>query len=454
MQRKQFKIGPLAISVGKAKDFIPPLSMFDVGSGSSAPLVTYSTKPQQLRRNIGWVFAANKANSEPAVSVPLKLRRIKKVTKDGKKVVEYEEITEHAILDLLERPHAAWDGSKLRRLNHTYLNLTGETYMLMRRNGEPYEMKDGGELPHALELLPSHMVQFKLGETRYSDSVVKHGRKEYKIGEVIRDFNPDPDSPLNGQSIVSAGAASIDSDNQMQSWNRRTFQNNARPGLVFNLTGDNIDDDVHERLKQQMQELYTGDGAFRSLVVENGEVKPYMLSPQDLDFLASRAFTREEIFAVWTTPPSVIGMTTDFNKANMEASMWLHLIQNIEPRLKSEVAMWNAQLVKKHDKTLELYFDSPIPEDVRAKLEAAKVGTNLWQTIDETREQYGLEPLPDGLGSQLIVPLNSTPISRVVAPSNAPDEADNDDDLDVELDDEIDDDTTTEGKKSFPKLAA
>lgn len=450
MQGNKLNIGQRlrVLATGHTKAFIPPLSMFDMHSG--APLATYRTKPEQLQRNIGWVFAANKANVEPTVSVPLKLRRIKKV----KGVIEYEEIQEHPLLDLLDRPHAAWDGAKLRRLNHTYLNITGETYMLMRRRGEPYEMKDGGELPDALEILPSHLVQFKPGEKRFSDSVVKYAQQEFKMGEVIRDFNPDPENPLYGQSIVSAGSAAVDSDNQMQSWNRRTFQNNARPGLVFNLTGENIDASVYDRLKQQMQELYTGDGAFKSLVVENGEVKPYMLTPQDLDFLASREFTRDEIFGIWTTPLSMIGITGDFNKANMDASRYMHLLTNIIPRLENEVAMWNAQLVKKHDKTLELYFESPIPQDIKAKLEEAKAGTNLWQTIDETREQYGLAPLPDGLGEQLIVPINSVPLQSVInrpAPSDVAEDAE-EEDPDVDPDADAEDEAVVEGKKSLPKL--
>jgi len=88
--------------------------------------------------------------------------------------------------------------------------------------------------------------------------------------------------------------------------------------------------------------------------------------------------------------------------------------------------------VKKHDPTLELYYENPIPEDVEAKLKAAEAGTNLWQTIDETREQYGLEPLPDGLGEQLIVPINSIPLSQVLDAPEKPT-------------------STEEGKKSLPK---
>lgn len=101
--------------------------------------------------------------------------------------------------------------------------------MLTRKDGKAFEMKDGAKvLPDALELLPSHLVQFKLGKQRFSDSLVKYGLSEYKITEISRGYNPDPENPYYGQSIISAAASAIDSGQQMQSWNRRTFSNNAR----------------------------------------------------------------------------------------------------------------------------------------------------------------------------------------------------------------------------------
>ncbi|NQX14243.1 phage portal protein [Microbacteriaceae bacterium VKM Ac-2855] len=319
----------------------------------------------------------------------------------------------------------------------------------MRKNGTPFEMKLGIKaLPDAIELLPSHLVQFKLGKERFSDSLIKYAQQDYKIGQVIRGYNPDPENPYYGESIISAAASAIDSDQQMQSWNRRTFTNNARPGLIFNLQGENIDPQVYDRLKQQMDELYTAYGALKSLVVENGDVKPYMLTHQDLDFLASREFTRDEILAIFTVSPSMLGMTTDFNRANMDASHYLHILLNVIPRLDDEMAMWNTQLVKEYDPTLELYYESPIPEDVEAKLKEAQAGTNLWRTIDETREEYGLEPLPDDLGAQLVVPINTTTLDRVInAPRTAPaaDAAGDDADTDEPVD------TKSEGKKSVPK---
>ncbi|NQX03687.1 phage portal protein [Rathayibacter sp. VKM Ac-2856] len=169
-----------------------------------------------------------------------------------------------------------------------------------------------------------------------------------------------------------------------------------------------------------------------------------MLTHQDLDFLASREFTRDEILAIFSVSPSMLGMTTDFNRANMDAAIYLHILLNVLPRLDDEIAMWNTQLVKKYDRTLELYYVSPIPEDVEAKIKEAQACTNTWRTIDETRELYGQEPLPDGLGAQIVVPITSTTLDRVLNPAKPAEPA-------VEEEPVDDDAKPVEGKKSVPK---
>ena len=415
---------------GETKAFIPPLPDID-GLDSSAPLATFETKTEQLRKNIGWVFAANSAIVDDVAAVPLKLYRKKK---DG----DREEILEHEILDLINKePSLVHDGESMRVLLHTYRNLTGEAFLLMRRDGVPTDVRPG-RLPQALEILPSHVTEFKLGKERYTDSTVRFGQTDYPIAEVLRSFIPNPADPYQGRSIISAAAAPVDSDEQMQSWNRRMFQNNARPGLIFNLTGDNVDSEVYDRLKSQVEEMYTNDGVFRSLVVENGEVKPYMLNQQDLDFLNSRAFTRDEILAMFKVPSAMLGMSKDYNRANIDGARYIHYLTNVVPRLRREVSMWNRLLVQPYDPTLELGFVNPIPEDVEARLNEAKAGTNTWMTIDEVRAERGMEPLPDKLGEQLYVPINSVPLASIATtlkPQPAQDANGN----------------PSEGKKSLPK---
>jgi hypothetical protein len=119
------------------------------------------------------------------------------------------------------------------------------------------------------------------------------------------------------------------------------------------------------------------------------------------------------------------------------------------------VRMWNNQLVTPFDPTLELDFENPVPEDVEAKINSSKAGTNLWMTIDETREEYGLDPLPDGQGAQLYVNVNQVPLSVVykatekpapVTPNSGPA------DTTTPQAQDGTDETAPEGKKSLPKL--
>src|SRR5690349_9657460 len=112
-----------AVQALRGKEFILPLPP-DGSPASAARLHTYASKYEQLSANVGWCFTANNAITEPLSAIPIKLYR---KTKSGKK----EEITEHEILDLLDNPNLNLTGEQLRQLHATYMNFTGESYLLM-----------------------------------------------------------------------------------------------------------------------------------------------------------------------------------------------------------------------------------------------------------------------------------------------------------------------------------
>jgi phage portal protein BeeE len=99
----------------------------------------------------------------------------------------------------------------------------------------------------------------------------------------------------------------------MKEWNRRFFANNARPSLIFN-TNEPLDDDAYERWRKQFQDEHGGtENAYKALLIEGGDAKPYMLNQQDLDFLNSRKFSRDEILAMWRVSPGIIGAVENVN---------------------------------------------------------------------------------------------------------------------------------------------
>jgi len=274
-----------AILGSKAKEYIPSLSSIYDGWGygsTAAPLNDYVSMGAQLEANLGWCFAANNAIVEPAAAVELKLYR---KTNGGKR----EEIVEHELLDLLDNPNNAHTGEQLRSLHFSYMNFVGESYVYMRDSrGNAYE-PGRGRLPAALEIFPAHLVQFTLSREGYSLSTIRYGQETFLLGSVIRDLNPDPGRPYYGRSIVRAAAQTLDTEYQMKEWNRRFFANNARPSLIFK-TNEPLDDAAYERWKAQFRDEATGtENAYKPLLIEGGDAKPYMLNQQDLDFLNSRS---------------------------------------------------------------------------------------------------------------------------------------------------------------------
>lgn len=429
-----------AILGSHAKEYIPSLSSIFDGWGTDATgrLKHYRTKSEQLDANVGWCFTANNAIAEPTAAVEIKLYRRKK---DG----DREEIKEHEILELIAEPNLVHTGEQLRQLHFTYMNFVGESYIHMRRGDSPF-IPAKGQLPYALDIFPSHLVSLKLGDS-YTKSIVKYGRDEYPLMSFIRDVNPDPNNPYYGRSVIRAAAATLDTEDQMKEWNRRFFANNARPSLIFSTKEAFASDEPFERWKSQFHDENTGtENAFKPLLIEGGDAKPYMLSQQDLDFLNSRKFSRDEILAMWRVSPGVIGFVENVNRANLDAGFYIHALINIRPRIRQFVRQLNATLVKPYDESLELDFVDPVPEDVEAKLKASKEGVNKWWTIDEVRDMYGEEPLPDGLGEQLYIPASSAPLKDVADGSARPAAPTNDPNAENDPDDAEDGDVPTPTK--------
>ena len=390
---------------------IPYTKPIDLGYETSSDGLynyEYKDKKDQLQANLGWVFAANTAIADNCSKVPFILLRN---MPDG----DQEQVYDHEILDLLNNPNMFMTARQLWNLYYQYLNLTGEAYILkLDKDGSP--LTDTRKLPSALFPLPSHMCSFNYeGKSSYDEITINFSGIEYPVTAILRDINPDPENPYVGVSIVRKSALTVDTDVQMKQWNNKLFKNGARPGIVVEVP-DQLKDDAYKRLKQQFDEQYKGAGnAFNRVILEGGaKISPFMMSQQDLDFLESKRFTRDEILAMFKVSASNLGITEDVNRANAEAQKAQFTERCVVPRLDQAVDMLNQRLIYPiYGNEYELSYENPVPEDQEMKLKEAQAGVNSWLTIDEVRETYGLEPLADGLGKELYVPISSIPISEV-----------------------------------------
>ncbi|MGO4470345.1 phage portal protein [Arthrobacter sp. M-10] len=444
-------------NVISGKSLVPALNPVDgvtyPGMSVGGRLNTYADKPSQLAALTGWVFAANSAIAEPCAAVELKLYRKKK---DG----DREEVTSGPameIMELLDGPNVVHTGEQMRQLHFTYMNIVGESYIFMRDVGGEEFIPARGRLPAALDIFPAHLVQFRLGET-YTKSTVSIGSETYPVTAFIRDLNPDPFNPYNGRSIIAASAATLDLEEQMKAWNQQLFANGARPSLIFQ-TDQPLDDEAYARWKAQFADDHTGsNAAYKPLLIEGGKATPWMLNQQDLDFLESRKFSRDEILAMFKVSPGMIGSVENVNRSNLEAGFYVNAVVNVVPRVRQFVRQINATLVKVYDPTLEIDFVNPVPEDIEAKLRAAEAGVDKWWTKDEVRDMYGEDPLPGGIGEHIIISGKGAPVSlEEVLANDAPvdkPKPQSPEDPDGDGDDDLTEDPSNkslEGKQSIKK---
>jgi hypothetical protein len=140
-----------------------------------------------------------------------------------------------------------------------------------------------------------------------------------------------------------------------------------------------------------------------------------MVSQQDLDFLASRKFTMQEICAMFNVSPAVLGLIEDANKSIMEGALYTHMVNNVIPRVEDFCELMNTSFIQISDPAPELGFENPIGEDKEMKLKESEAAVNAWMTIDEVREEHGLDALPGGLGAQLYVQGSLAPLNSIAS---------------------------------------
>ena len=375
--------------------------------GENITVEEYKDKKSQLMANVGWVYAANQVIADDCSAVRLKLMH---KMADG----DEEEVYSHEVLDLLDDPNMVITAKQLWNLYYSYLNLTGEAYILkLDQKGNP--LTDKTKLPSALFPLPSHLCEFHLGERDWNESYVMFNGDRYPISAILRDINPDPENIYQGMSIVRKASLTVDTDIQMKRWNNKLFKNGARPGVVVEVP-DQLKDDAYNRLKQQFDEQYRGVGnAFNRVILEGGaKMSPFMMTTQDLDFLESKRFTRDEILAMFKVSGSNLGITEDVNRANAEAQDYAYAKRCIKPRLEQFIDFMNKRLLRPiYGGEYVLSYEDPVPENAEMRLQEAQAGVNSWLTIDEVRDMYGREALPNGDGNKLYVPMGNVPINEL-----------------------------------------
>lgn len=275
---------------------------------------------------------------------------------------------DHPISSLLDNPNPYQQGSQLIQLTLLWLSIRGECFWVMTdEDGIPQAPLNAKSLPTRLwpvgpdaftpireNGLSGEVVGWVFEPPNWMPGVkaVQH-KIPLDLSEVVQFKTPNPSDPTRGLSPITAVAQGIQTDLKAKTYNERILDNQGKPTGVLS-TEQMLTKEERDEILGYWKDRHEGPENAARVAMLFGGLKwtQIALSPQDLEFLATFEWDREEILAVIGTPPSVIGLPNKLNYAT---------------QLGQDRNFWD-KTVLPYDRLIETTIDKalffPFPDDI------------------------------------------------------------------------------------------
>lgn len=224
------------------------------------------------------------------------------------------EVIKHQAISVWNRPNAFMSGFQLREISQTYLDLTGEAYLVVQRDSR-------ATFPTGLwPVRPDRMEPVPSREDYLAGYVYRGPSGELvplKLNEVIMVRYPNPFDPYHGLGPIQSILVDIDAAKYSATWNRNFFLNSAAPGGVIQVDR-RLDDDEWNEFSNRWREAHRGLGAaHRVAILEQGaQWVPNAHTIRDMDFANLRGVSRDVIREAFAMHKAILGTADDVNRAN------------------------------------------------------------------------------------------------------------------------------------------
>lgn len=327
---------------------------------------------------------------------------------DADRAGDIEEVMDHPILDLIDKPNPWQNGREFRRLTHLYRLICGRAfYQIVAR---PVPGVHIGRGKGSARVLPTDMLMMAPQHTEvipgdtsliagyhYGRNTIKSAT--FEADEVIyHRHTPSPFEPWGAigplhavhqdADIVAAAALS-----EIHRW-----ENESRPD-IFISTEDTYTD--LETLRKAIEDQVKGiANKGRFLLGRLMDIKQLGFPPKDMEYQGGRRLSTEDILAAYGYPESMYRL----NDANLASSKTGHIQYQrftILPELVAWCETMNETLLPMYgcDGDLWLAPDNPVDSDELAEAQAMEIRLRTGRsTIAEERQLAGDDAYPDGLG--------------------------------------------------------
>jgi HK97 family phage portal protein len=315
---------------------------------------------------VGTLFSIVNRTSNATALVDWKLYRKAASGKPEDRI----EVTQHAALDLWNKPNKFFTRQELVESEQQHIDLTGEGWIVIAhspRSSLPLELWP--VRPDRIQPVP-HPVDFISG---YLYTGPDGQEIALRTEDVIQIRMPNPLDPYRGMGPVQSILTELDASRYSAEWNRNFFMNSAEPGGIIELPSV-LSDPEWDQLQARWNEQHKGvANAHRVAFIEHGQWKDRKYTQRDMQFAELRSVSRDVIREAFGAPAFVLGEVGDVNRATAEASKVLFAEQLTVPRLERFKQALNNDLLPLYGKDatrlLEFDYCDPVPPDAAARNE-------------------------------------------------------------------------------------
>jgi HK97 family phage portal protein len=254
------------------------------------------------------VYRCIRLIAETANRVPLVVR------------VDGQAVSEHPLVSLLQRPNGRQSGAEMLEAIYAYLQTAGNAYLQAG-------IVDGGV--KALFVLRPDRMRVVAGSDGWpvgydytaGGRTVRISQETAPVPGILHMALFHPMDDHYGMGPLEAAQTSLDIHNASAQWNKALLDNAARPSgaLVYSAGGGSLTEEQFRRLKQELEENFSGSAnAGRPMVLDGGiDWKAIAMSPREMDFIEARHAAARDIALAFGVPPMLLGIPGDNTYANM-----------------------------------------------------------------------------------------------------------------------------------------
>ncbi|MFA5703773.1 MAG: phage portal protein [Advenella sp.] len=341
---------------------------------------------QEGFRRSTWVYSCVRLRAANIASVPWVVERR---SPEG-----WEELEDHPLKRLIDRPNPMFDWSEIMRRAVYSMDLSGDGYGTIIRNGDGEPREIWPLIPDNMNIVPG--LDAVVAEYEYKKGSIT---KRIPAEDVLHLKYVHPDDLYYGLAPLEAAARAVDIDEEAEKWQKKTLENMGVPPGVFSF--ENISQQEYEQAKQWVAEQSGAENARKPWVLGNGKYSQMSQNAVDMDFINGRKMSREEICAVYSVPPPLVGIYENATLANIETARQILWREGLIPALDEIEGQLNIQLVRQYGTDIRLRYDL---SNVEALAE------NYTEKVTNARQLWGMGVPLDEINRRLEMGLNTDDI--------------------------------------------